>query len=48
MDGTRILKRALELEFKGRRPMGQSRTKWFSQVLEDIKKRGNEEELTVN
>jgi hypothetical protein len=27
MDGTRILRKALELKFKGKRPMGQSRTR---------------------
>jgi hypothetical protein len=37
---TMILGRATELKLKGRRPMGQSRLRWFSQVLEDIRKRG--------
>jgi hypothetical protein len=40
MDRTRILRRALDLKFKGKRPIGWSRTGWFSQVLEVIKKRG--------
>jgi hypothetical protein len=31
-------RRALELKFKGQRPMERTRTRWFSQVLEDIKK----------
>jgi hypothetical protein len=30
---------ALELKFKGKRPMGQPRTSCFSQVLEDLNKR---------
>jgi hypothetical protein len=32
----KILRMALELKFKGMRPMGQSRIRRFSQVLEDI------------
>jgi hypothetical protein len=32
--------RALKLKFKGKRPMGWPRTRWFSQVLKDIKKKG--------
>jgi hypothetical protein len=39
MNRTRILRRGLELKFKIKRLMGCSRTRWFSYVLEDIKKR---------
>jgi hypothetical protein len=38
MDGIRILRRTLELKFKTESHMKQSRTVWFSQVLEGIKK----------
>jgi hypothetical protein len=38
MDRMRIPRKALELKFKGKRPMRQP-IRWFSQVLEDIKKR---------
>jgi hypothetical protein len=31
---------SLKLMFKGRRPTGRPRTRWFNQVLEDIMKRG--------
>jgi hypothetical protein len=39
-DRTRILRRALDLKFKGNRLMGWSRTRWFGQVLGDVRKRG--------
>jgi hypothetical protein len=39
MDRTRKPRRTLKLKFKGKRPMGQPRTTWFSQVLEDMKNR---------
>jgi hypothetical protein len=32
---------ALKLKFKGNTPVGQSKIRWFSQILEDIKKRVN-------
>jgi hypothetical protein len=41
MDRIRIPRRVLELKLKGKRHMGQPRTRGFSQVLEDIQKRGN-------
>jgi hypothetical protein len=41
MDRTWILRRALELKFKGRRHTGWSRTRWFSQVVEESKRSGN-------
>jgi hypothetical protein len=37
---TRIMKRALELNFKRKRPIGVLKTSLFNQVLEDIKKTG--------
>jgi hypothetical protein len=37
--------RTLDLKFKGKRPIKQPRTRWFNQVLEDIKER---EELARN
>jgi hypothetical protein len=40
MHRTRIPRKALELEFKGKRPMGRLGTRWFSHVLEGIEKRG--------
>jgi hypothetical protein len=36
--GRKILRRALELKFKGKRPVGKTRTGWLSPVLEVIKK----------
>jgi hypothetical protein len=33
MDRTRIPRRALELKFKGKRPMGRPSIRWFSQVI---------------
>jgi hypothetical protein len=33
MDGTRVLRRALNLKFKGKRHMGRFRARWFSQAL---------------
>jgi hypothetical protein len=41
MDRTGILRRILDLKFKGRRFRGLPRTRWFSQVLEDIRMSGN-------
>jgi hypothetical protein len=41
MNGTRLL-RTLELQGKGKRPMAQSKTRWFSQVLEGFKRTGTE------
>jgi hypothetical protein len=35
----RILRRALELKLKGKRHMGESRIRWYTEVLEDIKMR---------
>jgi hypothetical protein len=35
----RIPRRALELQFKGKRPMVRPKARWFTQLLEDIKKR---------
>jgi hypothetical protein len=37
LDRTRVLRRALELTFKGKRHIGRPRTRWFSQELGDIK-----------
>jgi hypothetical protein len=45
MDRTRIPRWALELKFKRMRPIGQSRTRWFSQVLEASRR---EESLARN
>jgi hypothetical protein len=39
MDGTWMLRRALILTFEGKRCIGWFRTRWFSQILEDSKKR---------
>jgi hypothetical protein len=39
-----IQRRALELIFKGNRPKGRRRTRWFSQVLEDIWELGDGKE----
>jgi hypothetical protein len=36
-------RRALKLKFKGKRLMGQSRSRRFSLVLEDIKKKRKEQ-----
>jgi len=38
---TRLLRRSLKLNLKGKRPMGWQRMWWFNQVQEDIKKRWN-------
>jgi hypothetical protein len=38
MDETNISGGELKLKFKRKRPIGLFRTKWFSQILEDIKK----------
>jgi hypothetical protein len=38
MDYTKILKRAFELSFQGKRSEGRPQTRWFIQVLEDIEK----------
>jgi hypothetical protein len=40
MDRQRILKQALELYFKGKRPMGWLKTRWVRHILEDTKKEG--------
>jgi hypothetical protein len=40
MARTKILRRAFKLKLKGKRPMGQPRTRWLRHVLQDIKKRG--------
>jgi hypothetical protein len=37
MDRTRILSRALELQFKGEKHIGQSKTRWLNQVVEGSK-----------
>jgi hypothetical protein len=42
MDRTRISRRASELTVNGKRYMGQFRTRWFSQVLKDMKMRRKE------
>jgi hypothetical protein len=44
IDRTRISRRIFEVEFKGKRPTGQTRTKCFSYVLEYIQKRGSSRE----
>jgi hypothetical protein len=36
----RYLVKASELKFKGKKPMGLPRTRWLSQLMEDVKKRG--------
>jgi hypothetical protein len=38
MDRTSILRMAVELKCEVKRPMGQSRRRLFTQVLEDIRK----------
>jgi hypothetical protein len=40
MDRTRIPRGILELTCKGTRRIGRHRTRWFGQILEDIKTRG--------
>jgi hypothetical protein len=40
MTRTRILRKALEKRFKGRRLLRQPRMRWFSQILRYIKKTG--------
>jgi hypothetical protein len=40
MDRPMIERRALEFKFIGKGSKGRPRTRWFSQVLEDIKKTG--------
>jgi hypothetical protein len=37
MGRTRLPRKASELQFKGKRPLGLSRTRWFNQVLQDIR-----------
>jgi len=37
-DVTRILGSGKEFDCEGKRPVGQSRTRWCSVLLEDIKK----------
>jgi hypothetical protein len=39
MDGMKMLRRALKLKFTEHKLMGTPRTKWFSQVSEDSKKK---------
>lgn len=43
IDRVRMPRRALELEFKGKRLMGQSRSRRLSLVLEDIKSKRKEQ-----
>jgi hypothetical protein len=38
MDKTRILRKALELKFKEKRPMGQSRTKMHQKDKKEVTK----------
>jgi hypothetical protein len=45
MDRTRILRRALELKFKGKRPMECHRTRWFSLVLKTRREGGADNKL---
>jgi hypothetical protein len=40
MVGTKTPRRASDLEFKGKIPMEEPRTRWFHEVPADIKKRG--------
>jgi prophage antirepressor-like protein len=40
VDGTRTPRTALDLKFKQNTPTAESRTRWFNQVLEVIKKTG--------
>jgi hypothetical protein len=47
MDRKRVLRRALELKFKGKRPIQLPRTAWFSWVPED-RKRGKSWQETEN
>jgi hypothetical protein len=52
VDRTGIPRQILELNSKGKRPMGRPRTRWFSQILEDMEKQEkswprNEEDKTV-
>jgi hypothetical protein len=35
-----MLRKTVELIFKGLRPMERARIRWFSQVLEGVKKKG--------
>jgi hypothetical protein len=39
-DITSILGRALELKFKGKKPVRCRRTRWFSHAIEDVKEGG--------
>jgi hypothetical protein len=39
MDRTNLLRRASILKLEGKDPMGRRRTRWFSQIFEDVKKR---------
>jgi hypothetical protein len=39
-DKTRILRRQLDLKFKGKKTIGWPRTQLFSHITEDIKKAG--------
>jgi hypothetical protein len=41
----KIPRRALQLIVKGRRLVEMPQTRWFSQVLEDTKKRGQMDEI---
>jgi hypothetical protein len=38
IDGIKLLRRASILRFEGKEPMGRHRTRWFSQIFEDVEK----------
>jgi hypothetical protein len=39
MGTKRILRRALEIKFKGKRQIGLPRIRWFCQILQDTKRK---------